>query len=278
MESDPHVLVLLVAGGTEEIVSANPSALGAVGNAGESHHTLPVLVTSAAGSNLVTESTRQLVPNFVTESRGQLVSNLVDNHIYHAVLDAIAGISISEDSGQAVAVALEIDVAKQVAILTIAINHGDASSLVAYLNGIWRLLSIISTRWETLRQAIKQTGLYSAPSSEDVEPWRTEFIKRIYRYCLVNRLGHYKRENVRVRQFVSDWRHSEELLWRKFEDALHCLHVTDKFLTDMTSGGIMTDQKWGNLICLMDGTVVDIEKLLDTCSCEEWAKSSQLQS
>lgn len=268
MESDPHVLVLLVAGGTEEVISANPSAQGAVGNFDDSPHTLPVLVTSAVGrveTNLVTKSTPQLIPN------------LVDNDIYRAVLDAIANISVSEDSGLAVAVALEMDVAKQVAILTIAINRGDASDLVAYLNGIWRLLSIMSSRWETLRQGVDQTGIYSPSSTKDVEPWRTEFIKRIYRYCVVNSLGQFQREDVELRNAVRGRRPSwNQILQRKFKDAVHCFHLTHKFVARIGRGDQLTDKEWGDLICLMDGNVPVIEELLNTWSSEEWGKASQL--
>lgn len=270
MESDPHVLVLLISGGTEKIVLANPSTEGAKAYAGESQHTLPVLVTTAVDrveTTLVTESTSQINPN------------VVDNHIYRAVLDAIASISVSESSGQALAVALEMDVAKQVAVLTIAANRCDASNLVAYLNGLWRLLNIMSTRWETLRQGVDPTQICSSPLTEDVEPWRTEFIKRIYRYCAVNNRRHFEREADGLRNFMRGGRHSEDqILHDKLVDAVHSFHLTQSFLTRIDYGNPMTDSDWGDLICLMNGTVIEIEELLDTSSCEEWAKSSQLES
>lgn len=273
MESDPNILVHLLSGGTEKIVSANPSAHEVVGNgeavdnAGESHHTLPVLVTTAVN---------RVETTLVTESTSQINRNIVDNRIYRAVLDAIANISVSDSSGQAVAVALEMDVVKQVAVLTIAVNRDDVSNLVAYLGGLWRLLSIMSTRWETLRQGVDPTQNDASPSTEDVEPWRTEFIKRIYRHCSLNRRDSFERVVVGLRRFMRGWRASQDkILYPKIVDAVHSFRLIDTFL-NRPYGAAMTDADWGDLICLMDGSVVDIQKLLDSCLCEEWAKSSQL--
>lgn len=268
MESDPNILVRLLSGGTEKIVCPNSSAHEVVDNAGESHHTLPVLVTTAVN---------RVETTLVTESTSQISHNIVDNHIYRPVLDAIANISVSDSPGQAVAVALEMDVVKQVAVLTIAVNRDDSSNLVAYLSGLWRLLSIMSTRWESLRQGVHPTQNDASPSTEDFEPWRTEFIKRIYRYCLLNKGDNFERVVFGLRRFMRDWRRSQDqILYPKVVDAVHSFRLIDTFLNRISYGPAMTDADWGDLICLMDWSVLDIEKLLDSCLCEEWAKASQL--
>lgn len=269
MESDPQVLVALIVGGignTIPAVAATPTVQRIV----EDPHTLPVLVSSATGGT-------RTVP---AEPIFQTCDSIVEDYgVDGAVLDAIASISVSRPTSQFVAVALEIDVSKQVAVLTISDSGRVGPDLIAYLNGLWRLMGIMSNRCEQLRRADDLAAATHArppiTTAAAIEPWRTEFIKRVYLYCNPKdfQLIQTRWESLRAvsRALWNLKKHSDDEIQNgQLTDSVYALLPMYSFLQNITYGQ-MTDEMWGDLICLMDGTVADLETILkDPSRFQKW--------
>lgn len=269
MESDPQVLVALLCGGIGKIIPS-VAATATVQRIVEDQHTLPVLVTSATGR------TRTVPAEPILQTCDAIVE---DYGVDGAVLDAIASISVSRPTSQFVAVALEIDVSKQVAVLTISDSGQTGRDLIAYLNGLWRLMGIMSNRCEQLRRADDLAAATHPrppiPKAADIEPWRTEFIKRIYLYCnpkdyqLIQTRWESLRAVVTALWNVKNYS-DDEIQNGQLADSVYALLPMYSFLQNI-SYGQMTDEMWGDLICLMDGTVADLENVLkDPSRFQKW--------
>lgn len=260
MESDPNVLLALAAAVIDKIVPTQPTGPPVhpfTGIDDVTSHTLPVLVGPAtAGMQLtVANSTISDDTNICTA----------------AVLDSIARVCVS--SNQVVAVALEMDVTSQVAVLTIADTHYAVHDVVAYVNGLWRLMRVISN------QCAKrdQRGQLSA-TIEVMGPWRRELVRRVYlfggmkvRVCIET---HWRA----LTSFMADFQRQQstlvgdQLFKGQFIDALYSINATRRLLR---AGDDLTDTDWATLIFLMDGTVADVESLLETTLLETWADEIQ---
>lgn len=264
MESDPEVLVALAAVGIQKIIPTQSSS---------TVHHLPLLMTSTDGamqSILPTEHTMSSVYTIIG-----------DYDINCIVLDAIASVSVSHPS-KSVAVALEMDLANHVVVLTITGSDDHGPDVIAHLNGLWRLMCIMSTRCEKLCQSARLTAQMHSksriPIIEGVEQWRTEFTRRIYLYTIsvyeARNREHWdglKRFASRLMGSLYDLTGHPEM----FQRVIGSLQATFSIINKKFSGCDISDQDWGDLICLMDSTVIEIGDLLETTLCEEWAIKCQ---
>lgn len=277
MESDPHVLVALAAVAIERVApaGASPTVHRIVDDRNVSHHSPPVFVTLPA----------ERIGATVQEHTSPTGYRIVNDHdVNCAVFDAIASISVS-NVGQVVAVALEMEVSKQVAVLTVANNWGVEPDLdlIAYLNGLWRFIRIMSTRCEKARQEVDPTACIRTQLpigiSEAVKPWRAEFIKRVYRYCMPTNIELFKSQweplKHIIRSFLNQHDPEDQVIDKQLNDIFYSLNVVGWFVGRVHH---ITDEDWGDLICLMDGTVLDIERILDDPTlCEKWAAELKCQ-
>lgn len=316
MESDPHVLVCVAAAVIEGIVHVenSPTAHRIIEGRGLSHHTIPATATLAAATAVSTESTSRAInripdnydagqhtpPVFVTlavEETGMAVPEptfptvytIIDDHDLNCnVLDAIASISVSNTYSQVV-VALEMDVSKKVAVLTVANSSGVGPDLIAYLNGLWRLMSIMSVRCEKYRLEVDLTARVRPQLpiaiSEVVDPWRTEFIKRVYCYCRSENIVLFNRGWNTVKSFIGLFKKGwndlpgDRSIKRQFKDVVYSFKAMHSFYSKIHSSISMTDEEWRDLICLMEGTVLDIDSILDDpMLCEKLAIELQCSS
>lgn len=270
MESDPQVLVALAAVGIEKVAHAVAPTLH-VQTTRHDHDNLPVLVSSSSAGGIGSVPAE---PTFSTA--GSIVG---EYEVDGAVLDAIASIAVSNTASQCVAVALEIDLSEQIAVLTIAGSVGP--DLVAYLHGIWRLMCIMSNRCEQRRREEDPT----LPITVAVEPWRTELVRRVYLYCRGKDFQLLQSRWGSLRDFVSQFtsrqndRPGDGLLKQKLTDSVYALGATYSLLRNITQGQDMSNNMCRDLICLMDATVLDIGNVLDDPGlCEEWTKRCGCES
>lgn len=277
MESDPQVVVALAALAIK--TTATPVAsTSPVQTILHRHDTLPVLVSTSTAEGIST------VPDEPTCPTNDRVVGQYE--VDGAVLDAFASIAVNSTASQCVAVALEIDVSKHVAVLTIAGITGKQQDLIAYLNGIWRLMSVMSNRCVQLKRNVDLT----APScvqpqisvNAAIEPWRTEFVKRVYLHCTVNQIALLRSRWENLRRFVLRFQlrpnklSGDSTLQSKFTDGVCALGATYSLLQTLSYAPYLSDTQWRDLICLMDGTVSDIGTVLaDQRLCDEWTKEIQ---
>lgn len=272
MESDPHVLLALVSATVENPIPIKPyvpiaQSVEDVDNG--QHQPLPVLVPSSALGGI--EPTFAIAPTVPCDTD--------DHGIDCAVLDAIASVSVSEAGHQAVAVALEVHISEQVAVLTVAVSSGDGPNLIAHVEGLWRLMRIMSTRCEQLHeQADKTSPRPLIPITGGVELWRTEFIRRVYRYYVSHHHWLFTNEWNELRTFMYSFRNygsslsGDSVDKDKFLNGVYCLRFIRLIVERIARGEDLTDQEWGDFICIMDMTLPEVEGLLaDPTLCESWA-------
>lgn len=276
MESDPQVLVALVSATVEKAVPVKPSvpiSQSVPDDNNGRQNNLPTLVPSSALGNIdTTPPIRHSLPSAHT---------INDNDVDWSVLDVIARISDCTPYYRAVAVALELDVSVQVAVLRVALSSGDGPDLSAHLKGLWRLMRIISTRGNQLRQRVNQpvpvSDQPSIPVTEGVEMWRTEIIKRVYHYSrsknceLFQSNSNGLRQISRSLQFSFSAKSGDQTLKEKIVDGIYSLRATHHFLNRISRMESISDEEWGNMIYVMDVATIDIIKLLDDPTlCETW--------
>lgn len=270
MESDPQVVVALAALAIKKttIPVASTSPVQAVLR---HHDTLPVLVSSSTAEGITA------VPDQPTSLTNDSV---VDQYeVDRTVLDAFASI-VATTASQCMAVALEIDISKHVAVLTIAGNTLIGPDLIPYLNGIWRLMSVMSKRSEQRRREVNLTEPVGVqpPISIDaaIEPWRTELIRRVYLYCRGKDFQLLESRWNSLGNFVSQFKDEpclDRILQGQVKDSIFALGATNSVLRNLVHRPDMKDNTWEDLISLMDVTVWVIEIVLDDRSrCEEWIK------
>lgn len=264
MESDPNVLLALAAAVIDKTAptqQTGPPIHPFTSGDDANPHSLPVLVGPA------TAAIEPTVPNS---------TNNDDTNICTAtVLDSIASVCVSKPD-QVVAVALEMDVARQIAVLTIADNKNTGPDVVAYLNGLWRLMRVMSN------QCAKrdQRGQFSAPI-EVMEPWRTELVRRVYVFG-----GMKIRECIEIHwsalaRFLPWFERKQStlvgdpLFKEQFTGAIYSIEATRKLLSGLGPGGDLTDTNWTTLISRMDWIVANVESLLETTLLETWAHELQ---
>lgn len=276
MESDPHVLIALVSATLETAIPVKasvPIVQGVFDGGNSPDDILPNLVPPPAP-----EGTQKTLPRGATLPSTNTATG--DHAVDSVVLDAIASICVSTYL-HPVAVALETDISKQVAVLTVAISVGTAHDLIAYLEGLWRLMGLISARCEQLRQQADKTisappGL-SIPITEGAELWRSELIKRVYRYCISQHFYIFNNQCEALRYFLQSFENSFNFLYgdlilkRKLTDGIYSFLVTRDWLRIIASGSILREEQWRDLIYLMDATVIEIGSVLDDPTlCETW--------
>lgn len=264
MESDPNVLLALAAAVIDKIAPTPPPGPPVhpfTGSDDVTSHTLPVLVGPAPAGMEPT------VPNS---------TNRDDTNICTAaVLDSIASVCVSKPN-QVVAVALEMDVSSQIAVLTIAENQNNGPDVVAYLNRLWRLMRVMSNQ-----SANRDTrGQFSA-AIEVMQPWRTELVRRVYLFGGMKIRACIETHWSSLTSFMAGFQQQQstlvgdQFLKGQFIDALYSIKATRQLLREFGPGVNLTDADWATLIFLMDGTVADVESLLETTVFETWAHELQ---
>ncbi|KAL0631730.1 hypothetical protein Q9L58_009405 [Maublancomyces gigas] len=268
MESDPNVLLALAAAVIGKIAPTQPTGPPVhpfTDSDDVTRHTLPMLVGPA------TTGMEPTVPNS-TNSDDINISTA-------AVLDSLASVCVSKSSNHVVAVALEMDVTSQIAVLTIADNYNIGPDVVAYLNGLWRLMRLMSNQCAMLGQGDK-CGQLSAPI-DLMEPWRTEFVRRVYVFGGRKNIECIETHWSALTEFMARFQGQQSTLVGdqffkgQFIDALYSIQATRQMLRRVHPGRNLTDTELATLICLMDGTVADVESLLDTALFETWAHELQ---
>lgn len=235
------------------------------------HDTLSVLVPSSTSGGI--EST---VP---VGSTLPFVFTATDDYAVHSqVLDAIAGVSVFNDT-EAVAVVLDIDISKKVAVLTVALN-ASRPDLIAHLEGLWRLMRIMSTQCEQLRGRVDQTAIGPGspiPITEGVELWRTEFIKRVYLYCKAQQSRIFTVHRNEVTSILRSLGHipgsdsRDLILKRKLVSGIYSWMAISSMIERIGYGGDLADYQWRDLILLMDTAVIEVQGPLDDSTlCETW--------
>lgn len=275
MESDPQVLVALVSATVEKAVPVKPSVPIAQSVPDDNNgrpSNLPTLVPSSTLGNIHTTPIRHSLPSAHT---------INDNDVDWSILDVIARISVSDTNHRAVAVALELDVPVKVAVLRVAISSDDGPDLSAHLKGLWRLMRIISTRGEQLRQRVNQpvpvSDQPSIPVTAGVEIWRTEIIKRVYHYSRSKHCELFQNKSnglhqiYRSLQFSLSAQSGDQPLKEKIVDGIYSLRAAHHFLARLVRMEYISDQEWGNMIYVMDVATIDITTFLDDPTlCETW--------
>lgn len=122
-----------------------------------------------------------------------LNSDVRDDHSTHArtfpVLDAIAGVSVSETGSQVVAVALQLDSQRQEIRLTIAANQTLKDGLASHLTTVWGKLQALSNAYAEQRQRSNGgphlDGRRWPEIPKDVTfPLQLEIFRDIYQFCM----------------------------------------------------------------------------------------------
>jgi len=123
--------------------------------------------------------------------QSQLVKHgITDDHATSVrtfpVLDALAGISISEVESQVVAVAIQLNSETQEIHLSIAANQTDKEKLVSHLTAVWGKLQALSNTYAEERSGkLNLCGRKSPEIPEDVGlPLRIEIFRDIYQFCM----------------------------------------------------------------------------------------------
>jgi len=121
----------------------------------------------------------QLVKHGVTDDYATSVRT-------YPVLDAIAGISISEVESQVVAVAMQFNSQTRETHLSIAANQTDKEKLVGHLTAVWGKLQALSNTYAAERGGGSNLcGRRSPEIPEDVGlPLRVEIFRDIYQFCM----------------------------------------------------------------------------------------------
>lgn len=265
MESDPNVLLALAAAVIDKIAPTQPTGPPVHPSTGRDDVTCPTLPVLVGQDTAGMEPT---VPNS---------ANSDDTNICTAaVLDCIASVCISKPN-QVVAVALEMDFTSQIAVLTIVENQNTGPDLVAYLNGLWRLMRAIMTNQCAKRD---KPGQLSA-AIEVMEPWRTELVRRVYLFGGMKITMCIQTHWTALTSFMAAFQQQQSILVGdqlfkgQLINALYSIQATRHLLRESGPSANLTDAHWDTLIFLMDGTVADVESLLETSLLETWAHELQ---
>lgn len=123
------------------------------------------------------------------------------------ILDTIASLSVFQESGQVVAVALQMDRDANTVTLTVSENRADPVDprVVVQIEGIWKLLQALSlascqARALSHRMQDSEPSGYSCPESRiapEVSAARLELVRVVYTFC-------WKKMSVRVSKWWPD--------------------------------------------------------------------------
>ncbi|KAG0138498.1 hypothetical protein HOY82DRAFT_666375 [Tuber indicum] len=128
-----------------------------------------------------------------------LKRSVTDDHDTSArtipVLNAIAGISISEVESGVAAVALQLNSQRQEVHLTIATNQTDKEKLVSHLTAVWGKLQALSNTYADERGGNSNLcGRRSPEIPENVAlPLRVEIFRDIYKFCMLKQMKRMKK-------------------------------------------------------------------------------------
>jgi len=130
----------------------------------------------------------QLVKHGVTDDHDTSVRTF-------SVLDAIAGISISEVESRVVAVALQLNSQTQEIHLTIAANQTDKEKLVSHLTAVWGKLQALSSMYAEQRGGKSNLCGRSSPEipAGVAYPLRVELFRDIYQFCMGKQMKRMKK-------------------------------------------------------------------------------------
>ncbi|PWW74083.1 hypothetical protein C7212DRAFT_346849 [Tuber magnatum] len=134
------------------------------------------------------EPPSQLVKHGVTDDHSTSVRTF-------PVLDAIAGISISEVESRVVAVALQLNSQTQEIHLTIAANQMDKEKLVSHLTAVWGKLQTLSNAYAEERGGKSNLCGRGSPDipAGVAYPLRVEIFRDIYQFCMGKQMKRMKK-------------------------------------------------------------------------------------
>lgn len=204
------------------------------------------------------------------------------------ILDAIASLSVFQDYGQVVAVALQLDRDAKTICLTVAENRlaGVEPRVVAQIAGIWKILQSLFDENCGLRsrsKAMKDSEQLGDPESPLIPPIRTarlELVNLVYRFC-------WEKMNVRVTKWwpcldsismkmmsflYIDGNADQSGLMVKFIGAVVMLRMALPMIQSRPDQTFSSDL-WNDFADRMDTAVENaIEILSDDEQCEVWGK------
>ncbi|PUU72638.1 hypothetical protein B9Z19DRAFT_1137106 [Tuber borchii] len=102
------------------------------------------------------------------------------------ILDSIAGICVSREASQVVAVALQVDSDQQKINLTIAENENVNPKLVAHLESVWAKLQALSRLYAVGREEESNKEAKESPAKpkDTTLPLRIQIFREIYKFSL----------------------------------------------------------------------------------------------
>lgn len=173
------------------------------------------------------------------------------------VLDAIAGISVSEVGPQIVAVALQFNSRAQEIHLTVAASKADKKKLVSHITAVWEKLQTLSNTYAERRE--KGSGLSGRRSprmpGSVALPLRAEIFRDIYQFCMgkqVKRMKKWLKSLIFFMQQLAE--HRGEAGLNDSELNLHYV-VTGLFLVleslvelHDNPGSQLTDREWEEML------------------------------
>jgi len=120
------------------------------------------------------------------------------------VLDAIAGIAVSEVESQIVAVALKFNSQTQEIHLTAAASKTNGEKLVSYITAVWRKLQALSDEYAERRdEELNLSGRKSPEIPGDVAlPLRIKIFRQVYEFCIRKEMKRKKKWLRRLNSFV----------------------------------------------------------------------------
>lgn len=123
------------------------------------------------------------------------------------VLDAIAGISVSEAESQIVAVALKFNSQTQEIRLTVAASNAsetDQEKLVSYITAVWRKLQTLSDAYAEQRdEELNLSGRKSPEIPGDVAlPLRINIFRQVNEFCIKKEMKRKRKWLGRLNSFV----------------------------------------------------------------------------
>lgn len=257
---------------------------------GEDLHALIAFASKIINKKLATPNEVHRNALFVPKYGILPTDNQATNKRTLPILDAIAALSIFQESRQVVAIALQMNQDEQTITLTVAENRPDRVEprVVAQIDAIWKILRSLSDEYSRLRSL--------SPTMQDPEQWgdrspeppitpelseaRLDLVRLVYTFC-------WKKMSVRVTKW---WPHLDALsrnitsylyidghedpsgLMKKFLGAVVMFRMAFPIIKDRPDELFATDL-WGVFSNRMETAVqktVDI--LHDEEDCEAWGK------
>lgn len=148
-------------------------------------------------------SSRRLDTSSHTFQHG-IVGNNATNVRTLPILDAIASISVSRESHQVIAVALQLDPQREEIRLTMAENQGVSKTLLDYLTKIWGNLRTLSDQYAELRGPDKPEYQLESPDipMHVARTLKIQIFRDIYLYSLEKQMRRVNKWFQKLGRFV----------------------------------------------------------------------------